>query len=94
MVVVQNITVRSVASSKELWATFDAGSKNRHVASTKMNSESSRSHLVISVVIETTNKATGAVLKGKVGYLSLKLRTRFSELLAWIAFQFTTMHSS
>ena len=31
-----------------------------------MNSESSRSHLIISVVIEKCNKITGAVLRGKV----------------------------
>ena len=32
----------------------------------EMNSESSRSHLVIGIIIETTNRATGQVLKGKV----------------------------
>ena len=31
-----------------------------------MNSESSRSHLVLSIIIESTNKTTGSVLKGKV----------------------------
>jgi hypothetical protein len=33
----------------------------------EMNAESSRSHLVIGIVIESTNKTTGTVTKGKVG---------------------------
>ena len=67
MIYVQNITVREATTSTELMKIFNEGSKNRHVASTKMNAESSRSHLIVSVVMETTNKATGAVLMGKVG---------------------------
>ena len=66
MVFVTNITVKDAADSEQLIKHFDEGSKNRHVASTKMNAESSRSHLIISVVIETTNKVTGAVVRGKV----------------------------
>lgn len=31
-----------------------------------MNAESSRSHLIIGITIETTNKTTGQVLTGKV----------------------------
>ena len=68
MIFVTNITVKDAADTKELMKNFDMGSKNRHVASTKMNAESSRSHLIISVVIETTNKVTGAVVRGKVSY--------------------------
>lgn len=32
----------------------------------EMNAESSRSHLIIGITIETTNKTTGQVLTGKV----------------------------
>ena len=66
MVFVTNITVKDAADTEQLMKIFDEGSKNRHVASTKMNAESSRSHLIISVIIETTNKVTGAVVRGKV----------------------------
>ena len=66
MVFIQNAVIRTAASSGELYQCFEDGSKNRHVASTKMNAESSRSHLIIGVVLETTNLATGAVLRGKV----------------------------
>ena len=33
-----------------------------------MNAESSRSHLIIGIVMESTNKNTGNVTKGKVCY--------------------------
>ena len=32
----------------------------------EMNDESSRSHLVIGIIIETTNRTSGTVLRGKV----------------------------
>ena len=63
---IQNAVIKDVKSVAELQEVFDLGSKNRHVASTKMNAESSRSHLVIGIVIESTNLTTGAVLRGKV----------------------------
>ena len=34
--------------------------------SSEMNTESSRSHLIVGIVIESTNLTTGAVTKGKV----------------------------
>ncbi|KAJ7388813.1 hypothetical protein OS493_035597, partial [Desmophyllum pertusum] len=49
----------------ELWTIFERGSENRHVASTKMNAESSRSHLILGIIIESTNLTSGAVVKGK-----------------------------
>ena len=73
MVVIQNAVIKDVNSVESLQAVFDEGSKNRHVASTKMNAESSRSHLVIGIVIESTNLTTGAVLRGKVT-TSLRLK--------------------
>jgi hypothetical protein len=34
----------------------------------EMNAESSRSHLIVGVVMESTNKSTGNVVKGKVRF--------------------------
>lgn len=34
--------------------------------SSEMNAESSRSHLILGIVIESTNLTSGAVVKGKV----------------------------
>ena len=44
----------------------DRGATNRKVSSTKMNAESSRSHLILSILLEVKNKTTGAVNKGLV----------------------------
>jgi len=69
MVVVMGAVVKEAGSAEELMTLFEEGSSSRHVASTKMNSESSRSHLVLSIVIESTNLTSGAVVKGKVSLL-------------------------
>ncbi len=41
-----------------------------------MNAESSRSHLVIGITIETTNKVSGQILKGKVSTSIIYNKTR------------------
>ena len=66
MVVIQGAIIKQALNADEMMKRFEEGSKNRHVASTKMNSESSRSHLIIGIVMETTNLTTGSVLRGKV----------------------------
>ncbi len=38
---------------------------------TEMNAESSRSHLIIGVIIESTNLSTGTVIKGKLSLVDL-----------------------
>lgn len=64
---VQGAAVRSVSSASELNRAFNEGLANRHTAATKMNVESSRSHLLIAVCLSITSKQTGSVLRGKVG---------------------------
>ncbi|XP_030832352.1 calmodulin-binding carboxy-terminal kinesin isoform X2 [Strongylocentrotus purpuratus] len=71
MVYINGSVIQEAGNSKELYGLFEEGSANRHVASTKMNSESSRSHLVIGVIIESTNLGTGAVVKGKLTLVDL-----------------------
>ena len=60
-----------VTSARELMAAIDAGQLRRHVSSTQMNRESSRSHLVMSVIIEATNLQTQNVTKGKLSFVDL-----------------------
>ena len=55
-------TVKTVSEPGELMALFDQANKRRHVAATKMNAESSRSHSIFSIIVEGD---------GKVGKLSL-----------------------
>lgn len=71
MVTVQGATTIEVTSAKQLMATLEGGQKMRHVASTHMNRESSRSHLVMSIIIETTNLQTQSVSKGKLSFVDL-----------------------
>ena len=56
-------TVKAVTEPGELMALFDQANKRRHVAATKMNAESSRSHSIFSIIVERGD--------GKVGKLSL-----------------------
>ncbi|PNW82236.1 hypothetical protein CHLRE_06g278125v5 [Chlamydomonas reinhardtii] len=71
MVTVVGATVVEVTSGKELMAAIEAGQARRHVASTQMNRESSRSHLIISIIIESTNLQTQSVAKGKLSFVDL-----------------------
>ncbi len=60
-----------VTSARELLATIEKGQQRRHVSSTQMNRESSRSHLIMSVIIEATNLQTQNVTKGKLSFVDL-----------------------
>ncbi len=71
LVFVENSVRREATSSEELYKHFETGSGARHVASTKMNAESSRSHLIIGVIIESTNVVTGAITTGKLSLVDL-----------------------
>ena len=51
----------------------------RHTASTKMNAESSRSHLVQQIFVEATNKANGAVMIGKLTLVDLAGSERMAK---------------
>lgn len=76
---VPGATTRSVASASELSQAFQEGLTNRHTASTKMNVESSRSHLLISVCLTVTSKQTGSVLRGKLTLVDLAGSERVSK---------------
>ena len=72
--------VLQVTSARELLAAIDAGQQRRHVSSTQMNRESSRSHLVMSVIIEATNLQTQNVTKGKLSFVDLAGSERRASL--------------
>lgn len=71
MVSVQGAIAKSASSAEELTDWFEAGFACRHLASTKMNADSSRSHLITTIIIQSTNKNTGNVVKGKVSIVLL-----------------------
>jgi hypothetical protein len=68
---IRNTDVMQVTSARELLATIEKGQQRRHVSSTQMNRESSRSHLIMSVIIEATNLQTQNVTKGKLSFVDL-----------------------
>ncbi|KAK4327180.1 hypothetical protein Pmani_002327 [Petrolisthes manimaculis] len=76
---VQGATVRTVLSAEELSRAFQDGLTNRHTASTNMNVESSRSHLLIVICLTATSKQTGSVMKGKLTLVDLAGSERVSK---------------
>ncbi|CAI5934130.1 unnamed protein product, partial [Closterium sp. NIES-64] len=71
MVVVENATLIEVEYLSQLEAVVEGGMERRAVAGTQMNAESSRSHLVLSIVIETTDLQTQNVCRGKLSLVDL-----------------------
>lgn len=71
MVTVENVTVVPISNHEELKSIIQRGSEQRHVSGTQMNEQSSRSHLVVSVVIESTNLQTQSVVRGKLSFVDL-----------------------
>lgn len=71
MVIVENATVVPISTLEELKSVIHRGCEQRHISGTQMNAESSRSHLILSVVIESTNLQTQAVARGKLSFVDL-----------------------
>ncbi|XP_029130432.1 kinesin-like protein KIN-14I [Cajanus cajan] len=71
MVVVENVTVLSLSTIEELSSIIQRGSERRHISGTQMNDESSRSHLILSIVIESTNLQSQSVARGKLSFVDL-----------------------
>ena len=63
---IKGARVVSAPDSSSLEIHFRQALQSRHTASTKMNDRSSRSHLVVGLIVETTSKVNGTVLRGKV----------------------------
>ncbi|XP_059645600.1 kinesin-like protein KIN-14E [Cornus florida] len=71
MVSVENVTIVSISTYDELKSIIQRGSEQRHTTGTLMNEQSSRSHLILSVVIESTNLQTQSVARGKLSFVDL-----------------------
>ncbi|XP_048128537.1 kinesin-like protein KIN-14E isoform X2 [Rhodamnia argentea] len=71
MVSVDNVTIVSISTIDELRSIIQRGSERRHTSGTQMNEESSRSHLILSIVIESTNLQTQYVARGKLSFVDL-----------------------
>ena len=71
MVHVQGATTVEVQSLEECMAVYEEGQRHRRVASTRLNIASSRSHLIMSLVIETTDLQTQVHTRGKLSFVDL-----------------------
>ncbi|GMH43362.1 hypothetical protein BSKO_11284 [Bryopsis sp. KO-2023] len=71
MVIISGAKAVEVTSPSQAMDAIEFGQQRRHVSSTQMNRESSRSHLIMSFVIESTNLQTQAVTRGKLSFVDL-----------------------
>jgi len=71
MIFVPGSTVKECPTLADLEECWKVGEGSRHVGSTKMNAGSSRSHLIVSMLIETINKQTGKAAVGKLSLIDL-----------------------
>ncbi|XP_065573823.1 uncharacterized protein LOC136035778 [Artemia franciscana] len=76
---IQGCTQITVYDSSALLGYFMRGTENRKTASTLMNEKSSRSHLVVGIAIECTNRLHGTKTKGKISLLDLAGSERVSK---------------
>ncbi|KAA0716970.1 Kinesin-like protein klp-20 [Triplophysa tibetana] len=67
----QGAETKEATSASELFVLFEQGCANRHIAATKMNVESSRSHLIFGVMIESCSLTNGSVSYGKLSLVDL-----------------------
>mmetsp|Transcript_8439 Transcript_8439/g.12879 ORF Transcript_8439/g.12879 Transcript_8439/m.12879 type:complete len:145 (-) Transcript_8439:432-866(-) len=71
MVEISNVTVRPLTSMDECNKVFEAGLGGRKTRKTNMNDESSRSHLIFAIIIESTNLQTQKKSIGKLSFIDL-----------------------
>lgn len=71
LVTVKGATVRECPTPADALAAFAAGNAARRTGSTRMNAESSRSHLLFSLQLTVTNPATRRTSHGKLTLIDL-----------------------
>jgi hypothetical protein len=71
MVGIENISMKQIESEEQALDEYFRGVSKRQNSSTKMNDQSSRSHLIFSVVIEYTDPVTGVYTQGKISMIDL-----------------------
>lgn len=71
MVTVENATVIPISTYDDLRSIIQRGTDQRHTTETLMNESSSRSHLILSIIIESTNLQTQSIARGKLSFVDL-----------------------
>lgn len=78
---VENVSIVSLSTDEELKSIIQRGSEQRHTSGTQMNEKSSRSHLILSIIIESTNLQTQSVARGKVSSFSFLEHILYDPIL-------------
>ncbi|XP_033947136.1 uncharacterized protein [Pseudochaenichthys georgianus] len=71
VVFAQGAETKEASSAQELYALFLQACANRHISATKMNVESSRSHLIVCIMVDSRNLTNGSVSTGKLSLVDL-----------------------
>ena len=71
LVSVKGATHVDVSDAAEMKSTFEAGLKRRKTATTRCNINSSRSHLIFTVLLERVNMITGSQTRSKITFVDL-----------------------
>ena len=71
MVVINGVIEQDIKSIQDANRIFNYGLEHRQTRATKMNDMSSRSHLVLSIIIDSTNKQTKVRTVGKLTFVDL-----------------------
>ena len=87
LVMVEGSEVMTAESPADVMKIFALGSSRRTTASTQMNAESSRSHLICSLVVKQTNRRTGVLNIGKLTLVDLA-GSEVKEFLIFYPFNF------
>ncbi|CAD7966725.1 unnamed protein product [Amoebophrya sp. A120] len=68
---IENVSEMEVQSAEELQMWLDRGMEKRHTAATKMNTDSSRSHLITTILLEVYNRSKKTTALGKISLVDL-----------------------
>lgn len=79
LVEVDGLTMEQVTNATQLLDVFNRGACSRTSASTKMNADSSRSHMIASIVVCLRNRRSGNVIRGKLTLVDLAGSERVSK---------------
>ncbi|CAD7931738.1 unnamed protein product [Amoebophrya sp. A25] len=68
---IENVSEIEVQTADELQSWLEKGMDKRHVAATKMNTDSSRSHLICTILLEVYNRSKKTTALGKISLVDL-----------------------
>ncbi|XP_071316793.1 uncharacterized protein [Trachinotus anak] len=76
---VPGLTQIQVQTEADILSVMETGEKNRKIASTKMNIQSSRSHLVVALEVESSDEVSGLTSRGTLTLCDLAGSERISK---------------